>query len=288
MLEDRDTWIDPAGPAVGQALYDAAWNQPQPVERYVLLDAAFAPGLPARLARWLEPEDYCSLYAGRYEGEGLDEVAPYLLRLPWVPALRQPLCDKLMALTRGRPMLSLLFSAATLEQLADHLRAQIEAVGADGRAYLLRLADTRALAALLDVLKPAQRQRLLAGIARWSYVDRAGELQSIEGGPPAAPAIEPTPYLIDADQQRRLQQLALPDAILRFVQLRAGLFGELACRPAAAHRLIDEGVQRLARRGVDHDALAYRHALTLLRRHGLLTSAHSSPTPVVSSLEPQS
>ena len=105
MLEDRDTWIDPAGPAVGQALYDAAWTQPQPVERYVLLDATFAPGLPARLARWLELEDYCSLYARRYEGEGLDEVAPYLLRLPWVPALRQPLCDKLMALTRGRPCL---------------------------------------------------------------------------------------------------------------------------------------------------------------------------------------
>ncbi|MBB1627866.1 DUF4123 domain-containing protein [Achromobacter sp. UMC71] len=288
MLEDRDTWIDPASPAVGQALYDAAWNQPQPVERYVLLDAAFAPGLPARLARWIEAEDYCSLYAGRYEGEGLDQVAPYLLRLPWVPALRQPLCDRLMALARGKPMLSLLFSEATLEQLADHLRAQIEAVGADGRAYLLRLADTRALAALLDVLTAAQRQRLLAGISRWSYVDRSGELHSIEGGSPAAPGIVPAPYRIDADQQRQLQQRALPDAILRFVQLRAGLFGELACSPAAAHRLIDEGVQRLARRGVDHDALAYRHALTLLRRHGLLSPTHSALTPDASRLEPQS
>ncbi|MGH8816299.1 MAG: DUF4123 domain-containing protein, partial [Achromobacter pestifer] len=112
MLEDRDTWIDPAGPEVAKALYDETWTRPDDLEHYVLLDASFSPQLPQRLARWLDAEDYCSLYAGRYEGDGLDQVAPYLLRLPWVPALRKPLCDKLFRLTQGKPMLSLLQSSA--------------------------------------------------------------------------------------------------------------------------------------------------------------------------------
>ncbi|CAB3924992.1 hypothetical protein LMG26846_05966 [Achromobacter insuavis] len=285
MLEDRDTWIDPATPDVARALHDAAWNHPDAPERYVLLDAAFSPRLPERLARWLDAEDYCSLYAGRYQGEGLDQVAPYLLRLPWVPALRAPLCDKLLQLTRGRPMLSLLTTPASLAQLADHLGRQIEAVDADGKAYLLRLADTRSFAALLDVFAPAQRQRLLAGIERWSYVDRHGALRVVQGDPRFDPAAPTDPYVIAADQQRHLRLLALPDAILRFVQLRAPLFGALNGPPSTAYQLILEGVQRLARRGLDNEALAYRHALALLRRRGMLAPVNPMPSLAASSTE---
>jgi len=276
MLEDRDTWIDPARPEVGDALFDEDWTHPDDPGRYVLLDASFSPGLPERLSRWVEAGDFCSLYAGRYEGDGLDQVAPYLLRLPWVPALRKPLCEKLMRVTQGKPMLNLLRSEASLEQLAGHLSAQIEAVNAEGKAYLLRLADTRSFAALMEVLAPAQRQRLLAGIRRWAYVDRSGALRQIEGSPDFDPDADTRPYLIAADQHRHLNRLALPDAILRFVQLRASVFGALDCTPAAAHQLIRDGVMRLARRGLDNEALAYRHALTLLRSRGLLVSVRHS------------
>lgn len=285
MLEDRDTWIDPATPDVAQALHDAAWNHPDMPERYVLLDAAFSPRLPERLARWLDAEDYCSLYAGRYQGEGLDQVAPYLLRLSWVPALRAPVCDKLMRLTRGKPMMSLLTTSAPLDQLADHLRRQIEAVNTEGKAYLLRLADTRSFAALLEVFAPAQRQRLLAGISRWSYVDRRGALRVAQGDPRFDPDAPTEPYVIAADQQRHLHLLALPDAILRFVQLRAPLFGALTCPPSTAYQCILEGVRRLARRGLDNEALAYRHGLALLRRHGMLAPASAAPSLAVSSSE---
>ena len=285
MLEDRDTWIDPAAPDVARALHDAAWNHPDAPERYVLLDAAFSPRLPERLARWLDPEDYCSLYAGRYQGEGLDQVAPYLLRLSWVPALRDPLCDKLMRLTQGKPMMSLLTTSAPLDQLADHLCRQIEAVDTEGKAYLLRLADTRSFAALLEVFAPAQRQRLLAGISRWSYVDRRGALRVAQGAPRFDPDAPTEPYVIAADQQRHLHLLALPDAILRFVQLRAPLFGALTCPSSAAYQCILEGVRRLARRGLDNEALAYRHGLALLRRHGMLAPASAAPSLAVSSSE---
>ncbi|CAB3649502.1 DUF4123 domain-containing protein [Achromobacter pestifer] len=285
MLEDRDTWIDPAGPEVAKALYDETWTRPDDLEHYVLLDAGFSPQLPQRLARWLDAEDYCSLYAGRYEGDGLDQVAPYLLRLPWVPALRKPLCDKLFRLTQGKPMLSLLQSAASLDQLADHLRAQLEAVNAEGKGYLLRLADTRSFAALMEVLAPMQRQRLLAGIHWWSYVERSGALRRIEGSPHFNPDADTQPYLIAADQQRHLKRLALPDAILRFVQLRGPLLGVLGGTPAAAHQIIQEGLARLARRGLDNEALAYRHALTLLRRQGMLVSARHLQASSASGME---
>ncbi|ALX84290.1 hypothetical protein APT56_14470 [Achromobacter denitrificans] len=285
MLEDRDTWIDPAAPEVAHALYDAAWNHPDGPQRYVLLDAVFSARLPERLARWLDSDDYRSLYAGRYQGEGLDQVAPYLLRLPWVPALRAPLCDKLLQLTRGKPMLSLLTTSASFDQLADHLGRRIEAVNAEGKAYLLRLADTRSFAALLEVFAPAQRHRLLAGIERWSYVDRSGAWRGVDGDQRFDPEAGAEPYVIAADQQRHLQWLALPDAILRFVQLRAPLFGALTCPPSAAYQCILEGVRRLARRGLDNEALAYRHGFARLRRHGMLAPVSTLPALADSSTE---
>lgn len=269
MLEDRDTWIDPPGPEVDPYLFDAEWRKPDAVERYVLLDASFVPGLGARLAAWAPPEDVCSLYAGVYDGEGLDQVAPYLVRLPPSAYVRRQLCEKILRVTRGKPMLSLLHSMATLEELAAHLRVQVEAVNDQGKGYLLRLADTRSFAGLMQVLTPPQRARLMAGIARWSYVDRDGIWRFVEGSFHFDPQADTKPFQIDADQQLWLNRLALPDAILRFVQLRAPLFGELACAPSVAHRVIQDGVLRLVRRGLDNQALAYRHALTRLRQQGL-------------------
>ena len=72
---------------------------------------------------------------------------------------------------------------------------------------------------------------------------------------------------------------------LLYTSLRAPLFGALTCPPSTAYQCILEGVRRLARRGLDNEALAYRHGLALLRRHGMLAPASATPSLAVSSSE---
>ncbi|WP_423787764.1 hypothetical protein, partial [Klebsiella pneumoniae] len=54
----------------------------------------------------------------------------------------------------------------------------MEAVDHEGKAFLIRFADTRSLDALLQVFDDAQRERFLNGL-RWWYFRRDGRLQAV-------------------------------------------------------------------------------------------------------------
>lgn len=289
MLEDRDTWIDSATPETIDALYGAIMGLPEAMHAYFLLDATFTPGLVQWLAQRCQPEQFCSLYEGRYAGDGIEAIAPYLVCLSGPDEWRRMLYAELMALGKGKPTLSCLISDLSLPQLTRHLQGQFEAVDTQGKEFLLRPADTRAFAVLMAVLHPGQKRRMLAGTRRWIYVDRQGRLRTEEAnapsrtvnvvnpyravGPTEADIPDPentdeTPYVIDAEQIRHIQRLALPDTILRFAQLRAHMLGPLAVPPSVAHGVIDKVVQRLARHGVLDAAAAHRNGLSALRRNG--------------------
>lgn len=73
-------------------------------------------------------------------------------------------------------MLSFLHANAPAADPLTHLCNQMEAVDHEGTAFLIRLADTNALDAVLQVFNDAQRQRFLSD-TQWWYFRRDGSLR---------------------------------------------------------------------------------------------------------------
>lgn len=231
---------------------------------HVLLDIAFAPGLMAKL-RGLALGPLHPLYAGRYGGEGLDKISPVLFSLPYSALDRQAVFRLLQEHCAGRPMLSLLDCDLPTLGILAHLRRNLEAMDADGRRFLVRLADTRALGAIFNVLTTAQIATLLGRIRTWWYLDHkaifvAETSASVDGWDIA------DVLLLSQSQRADLDRLALPDALLFRVRARPDIYGTLVGQPSewlAAMRLVE------AKDGIEGVAIRQR-MLDSLRKVGLL------------------
>lgn len=247
------------------------------VNVYALIDNAFDTGLAKRLySRFptLQPQ---SLYAGRYEGPGLAEIAPSIIRIPDHSIERRAFLDIALRETSGNPMLSFLQSSVSTCDPYAHLINQMKAVDPDGEMFLIRFADTRALDMLLQVFDDAQRTRFL-GSLQWWYFSRDGALQHV--GTTDARALEPTdaPYVFTRHQMARFAALARPDGVLRLIQANAHWFGTLVGTPSQAHACIRSVFESFDATEVEHDAKAFRLVAHALTEAGLLES-QQQPVP---------
>lgn len=222
---------------------------------HVLVDRAFAPtaceSLHA-LSASIQP-----LFKHRYAGEGLDRLSPCLLTLPDDARARERCWQALLGLSLGAPMLSVLRTTAEPGALIHHLRRIWEAESSVGEPWLLRWADGRAAAVLLEALDGDQRRRVLAGLQDWYLPTRTGGWMRVAGAGGALFAIDASPLMFTAVQGAALRRQSQADAIARFVLQRPSLRPD-NMMPSHVHRCAEVVLARLARRGIDHLALAHR------------------------------
>ncbi|MGC5808838.1 DUF4123 domain-containing protein [Ralstonia pseudosolanacearum] len=243
-----------------------------PLDVYALVDNAYDTDFAHRLRHRFPDMPPRSLYAGRYEGPGLDEIAPTLMRLPDAPAERRTRLDFLLQETSGKPMLSFLHANAPAADPLAHLCNQMEAVDHEGTAFLIRLADTNALDAVLQVFNDAQRQRFLSD-TQWWYFRRDGSLRHASHATGGGGDAESTPYRCTAAQMQQLEALARPGAMLNLVQNSPHIFGDLTGLPSQAYECIRMALQAIEPGNPTHDAVALRLIASALNEAGLLQHA---------------
>lgn len=238
---------------------------------FALIDRAFdksvSPELKARFPYVVQQ----ALVKDYYVGPGLESLSPCLIRVPETPEERLDLLAHLLRTTNGKPMLS--FIAAKDVSVLSHLRAQIEAIDDQGKRFLLRLADTRALDALLKILTAQQHQRLLVDGLDWWYWRRNGEFRHISCvAPVRSDAPQAEPYAFTAQQLQQMAQAARADSFLFSLRKNTHLFGTLMGRPSEAYQCVQALLASDDSTRV-HDSILFRQMLEALNRNGLL--AHS-------------
>jgi len=180
-----------------------------------LLDMAFAPDAWTQLrALTAEMEP---LFAHRYAGNGLDRLSPCLVALPDDAEARGRCWQGLLKLSCGAPMLSVLRTRADPRALAEHLRRIWEGCSSTGQPWLLRWADGRTAARLLDALDEAQRIRVLAGLHDWHLPTRIGDWMCVTGKGGTQFDADTTPLTFTAAQEAALRNGSKADAITRFI-----------------------------------------------------------------------
>lgn len=262
-------WIDPPQHDSAVLIQQRLTTEPAAAGTYALLDMAFAPELASQLKHAAGVRPLVCLYTDLYSGPGLDAIAPTLLELPADDDDRLSLLQRLLRLTSGKPMLSIIASALPAGALTLHLQQQMEAVTSDKKTWMLRLADTRSFHALLEVFTPLQRERLLAGVMHWHYLGRDGQLVSVSGTSPQA-APETKPYELEDLQHQRLQRMALPDALLFNIVRRPDLFGQLHGRFSEAHACIEDTLKKMTPTTELHDATLYGAVISALSEQQLI------------------
>ncbi|QCX50875.1 DUF4123 domain-containing protein [Ralstonia pseudosolanacearum] len=236
---------------------------------YVLVDKAFHTSFAQRSQRRFHPVSLQSLCDGRYEGPGLAEIAPVLARVPDSIEERRGFLDFALRETSGKPMLTFLHPLKPGRDPVVHLKNQMEAVDSDGKAFLIRFADTRSLDSLLQVFDEAQRQRFLGNL-RWWYFGRDGSLKSACSAVDAPEDPSDAPYVFSALQMSQHDALARPDGLLRFIQTHPHIFGKLVGSPSEGHECIRGGLASLSVGDDDHDAKMIRFATNALHQARLL------------------
>jgi hypothetical protein len=215
---------DPTAPGVAGTL--AALAAAEPRWRWAaLIDTAFD-----YLKRQPPPfaAEALNCYSNN-EMASLNAAAPVLVPLP--PEAFRARAETLIRHCSARPMLSFIAVAADfpLEKLVKQWEPLHRLHGSDNQKFLLRFADTRALATLPKVLKPEQWWTWHQNIVSWRLPDRNGYLTQL-----ALEAKEHPPVRrmeIDDGQLARMLALSEADAMLNFIVktnpdlLPAGLTG---------------------------------------------------------------
>jgi len=237
---------------------------------YALMDPSTEMELVGTLAGKLSSPSM-RLYEGLYDGEGMERVDPYLLRIQGK--------DEAILLSEalaGVPALSFIGAVLDPESMRGHLRAHIEARSADGQIFLLRWGDTRALRALRDVLDEVQWSKVMAGVSAWWSFDRKGEpvCFSSDGNPSGAIGA-PTKLRLNPGQMTRFEAAMAADMMLGFIRDHAHVYGEFAqgISYAQCHAVADElvGIGSLERSSQnDHDSTGLEKIYEAMHSRGWL------------------
>lgn len=145
---------------------------------YLLLDAAFRHETVLPIIRGLFKETHWrSLYQDSPNtSERVLAISPLLLHIT-EGNLQTLQC--LQEATEGNPMLSMIVSCESMEQLWQRLSA-FRLVTIHDERYVLRLSDTRRLPQIVSMLTPAQKSHLTGGMLSWSYIGRDGLWKTLE------------------------------------------------------------------------------------------------------------
>jgi hypothetical protein len=183
---------------------------------FALLDQAFDHG-SKRALRWLHPAE--TLYKGT---DDIEAISPKLLAMSSdaPDALAQDI-TRLLRHCQGRPMLSFVQTTLDMRDLAAAWQDIKWVHTEDGQRFLWRLADTRVLCSLPQVLQPHNWARMCKPLMAWHVVDRVGALPALKM-PPAAPdgAEPPQPheplgaFQINDKELALLLDAAQPDVLI--------------------------------------------------------------------------
>lgn len=165
-------------------------TQPQTSLRlYALVDGAFDESFfSVRYPRTVPPH---SLYADTAL-RALGMAAPHLMAAPDGAHEARGWLGHLFSATNGKPMLSLIASPLSANELARHMRPYLIAMTPDTVEWPVRWGDTRVLPGLLEALSESQRDHFLAPVRRWWSAGRDGDVLRWEGA-----AVLPAPTGFD-------------------------------------------------------------------------------------------
>ncbi|KHK52917.1 hypothetical protein PI87_19280 [Ralstonia sp. A12] len=253
-----EAWLDGLLQTM-DSLPDAHW--------LALIDGVFDHGLKPFAA----PVPTSPLYGPESTLHELASASPYLL-----PVGRRSGVDSRALIAalgihcQGRPMLSFLASWQPADHLVRLWQPCLHPVAADeGSRYLLRFADTRVLPVLPGAMNPAAWAQLTAPLLRWSYVDRAGALETLwQAESHVEPATYPSHQLVlpqgDID---RMVDAAMPDAVLDLMdRLSPGSLPDTD--RAKTYRLVAQACALAGAHGVDATADIVQLATVSLATNG--------------------
>lgn len=149
----------------------------------------------------------------------LMEVAPWLLTF-YTPG--QSITEAKHVLYRwlshcsGRPMLSVVASKETAQQVVDGWRNLHFVEASDGQKLLLRFSDTRVLADLPRLLTNEQWAALMSPLSLWLAIDREGELTSYPFAPAQTMPIQ-APFKLSDEQVDGFASAAESDAMIDYL-----------------------------------------------------------------------
>lgn len=181
--EHEPGWLD----ALQEEIESLDATKPN-VHVLALIDCAFNERCHAAIRRYRLPSR--SLYDlsdnPSYE---LQAVSPTLV--PLAPA-KASAWREVLRLTDGWPMLSLIVTHETLDEVARRLTPWC-IVNADGQPFVFRFADTRRLPCVVDVLTPPQHGAFFGTAIAWRYRNRSakwGELALPETAGPVSDEVK--------------------------------------------------------------------------------------------------
>jgi hypothetical protein len=200
----------------------------------------------------------------------LGAAAPHLLSAPEGEEAREEWLRQLFAACEGKPMISIMASLLSVDELERHFAPYLIARTTDTLEWPIRWGDTRVLPALLETLDESQRSYLLSPLARWWSPGRDGGLLSWEGGTkkPSVAGIDKLP--ISDDVFANLVDLSEADAVLaRLYDSQPDLLAMAS--PAECHARVTRHL-RVASINNIHSAPAREHfsALALLLKEDFI------------------
>lgn len=230
-------WLDDL-----QRLIEVTAQKWPAAQAFALVDCAFNEQCHATIRKYNPPSR--SLYdLSDKPSKQLQAVSPTLIPLTSDIAHA---CRDVIALTDGLPMLSIIVTPESLDELALRL-APWCIVNADGQAFVFRFPDTRRLPGIIDVLTPEQHGAIFGPAHAWIYRTRDAhwaELPLSESSCPPAENIK-----LDADQYAQLISESEADEILADLNLNTPALMNRYL-PAEAHELAAFGLKRANRYGI--------------------------------------
>jgi len=147
------------------------------------------------------------------ELQALGAVAPHLIGIAPDDTMETQI-SRLITHCQGRPMLSFIGTARSLEDVIEAWRAVHMVSVVDEQKMLLRFADTRVLAYLPAILQASQWERMCGAVGCWAYFDRCGNLAILD-----IPGCETSgaDIQIDREQLGALLEASQPDALMALI-----------------------------------------------------------------------
>ena len=174
----------------------------------------------------------------------LQAISPTLI--PLTPEAA-PQWRDVLRLTDGWPMLSLIVTPESLDELALRLSPWC-IVNADGQPFVFRFPDTRRLPAIVDVLTPEQHGAFLGPAIAWHYRTRSATWSEL---PLPATHLPAADYVkLDAQQCSKLISDSEADAIMAHLDINDPQT-LLPYHPAEAHQIVSQALKHADRYGID-------------------------------------
>jgi hypothetical protein len=144
------------------------------------------PALYSEFSQWLGPELSATrlglIFDARTEGSS-DQYGPFLIHFTLGVAQPSKLLARLAECCVSDPRsISFLFSSIEFGQLVHALRDRLDVMCEDHSEWQMKFFDTRSLGVLQTSLADDQKSSFFCIAKEWWYLDRANELQRIQGG----------------------------------------------------------------------------------------------------------